>query len=693
MQDHGFEQVREEEIPEFNTRGFLYRHRTGAELLSLVNADENKVFGITFRTPPKDSTGVAHILEHGVLCGSRKYPVKELFMELVKGSHHTFLNAFTCPDKTCFPVASQNLRDFYNLVDVYLDAVFHPRLTPQVLQQEGWHYELENAADPLAYKGVVFNEMKGAYDDPESLLLEHAQHSLFPDNAYGVDSGGNPRHIPELTFEKFESFHRTFYHPSNARVFFCGDDDPERRLLLLEEYFKDFEPRAVDSAVAPQRPFAAPRRQVHPYAVSRDGDGANQSMVAVSWLLGDDIDAETGMALLILEHLLLGTSASPLHKALIDSGLGEDVVGAGMEGELRQIYFSVGLRGVQRQRAGAVEELVLETLGQLARDGFDGELIAASMNTTEFRLRENNTGSVPRGLALMMRALSTWIHDRDPFIHLGFERTLKRVASRLGDGGWGFHEMIREHLLNNPHRTTLVLEPDPHLGERREADERARLERARAALDPQGLEALAAASRELRRMQETPDSPQALATLPRLRLGDLEREISTIPLEVGEHHGVRTLYHDIFTNGIVYLEVGFDIRVLPQEYLPYLSLFGRGLVEMGTSKEDFVKLARRIGSRTGGSAPRYCSAPNWGRPPRWATSCCGARPCPPAPPICWISCATCCWKSTWTTRSGFSRLRWRRRPPKRPLWCPMDTNWSVCACAPALTRPAGSPSR
>ena len=600
MKDHGFELVREETIPELDTRGILYKHRTGAELLSLVNEDENKVFGINLRTPPTDSTGVAHILEHAVLCGSRKYPVKEPFVELLKGSLNTFLNAFTYPDRTCYPVASQNLRDFYNLVDVYLDAVFHPRLTPQVLQQEGWHYELEDAGDPLAYKGVVFNEMKGAYSDPEHLLLEYAQHSIFPDNTYGVESGGHPSCIPDLTYEQFEGFHRKFYHPANARVYFYGNDDPEHRLLLLEEYFKEFEPRRVDSAIAPQRPFAAPRRLVHPYAVSQEGDSDNQSMVAVNWLLEDGLDAETTMALHILDHILIGTPASPLHKALIDSGLGEEVVGAGLESELRQVYFSVGLRGVRRQRADEVEELILNTLGKLARKGIDGDLVAAAMNTAEFRLRENNTGSFPRGLALMLRSLSTWIYDRDPFAHLGFERPLNSIASRLRDGGLGFPDLIREYFLDNPHRSTLVLEPDAHLGGREEADERTRLERARSAMDPKDLEAVAAASSELRRLQETPDSPQALATLPRLQLSDLERNISTLPLEVVEQQGVRTLYHDIFTNGIVYLDVGFDLRVLPQEYLPYLPLFGRALLEMGTSREDFVKLAQRIGSRTGG---------------------------------------------------------------------------------------------
>ena len=276
---HEFELLRDEEISELNIRGLFYRHRTGCEVVSLINEDENKVFGINFRTPPTDSTGIAHILEHSVLCGSRKYPVKEPFIELVKGSLNTFLNAFTYPDKTCYPVASTNLQDFYNLVDVYLDAVFYPSITPQVLEQEGWHYELENVDDPLSYKGVVFNEMKGVYSDPEGVLAEHAQHSIFPDSTYGVDSGGHPRHIPDLTFAQFKRFHEDFYHPSNARVFFYGDDDPERRLVLLDEYLADYEPHVVDSTVKPQPRFTEPQKLSFPYAVDEGGDeGAGREL-------------------------------------------------------------------------------------------------------------------------------------------------------------------------------------------------------------------------------------------------------------------------------------------------------------------------------------------------------------------------------------------------------------------------------
>ncbi len=258
-QSHGFEIIREQYIDELKTQARWYRHvKTGAELLSMINDDENKVFGITFRTPPRNSTGVPHILEHSVLCGSRKYPVKEPFVEILKGSLQTFLNAFTYPDKTCYPVASQNLQDFYNLIDVYLDAVFYPRITPEIFQQEGWHYEMENPDGPLVYKGVVFNEMKGANSSPDRVLAEYSQQALFPDTTYGLDSGGDPEVIPELTYEQFREFHRTYYHPLNARIFFSGDDDPGERLRLIDEYLKDFEKIEIDSTISPQSRFASP---------------------------------------------------------------------------------------------------------------------------------------------------------------------------------------------------------------------------------------------------------------------------------------------------------------------------------------------------------------------------------------------------------------------------------------------------
>ncbi|GLI33993.1 insulinase family protein [Desulforhabdus amnigena] len=602
---HGFELVREENIEELKTRARLYRHiQTGAELLSLSNDDENKVFGISFRTPPKDSTGVAHILEHSVLCGSRKYPVKEPFVELLKGSLKTFLNAFTYPDKTCYPVASQNVQDFYNLVDVYLDAVFYPRITPFVLQQEGWHLELENPDLPLTYKGVVYNEMKGAYSSPDNVLAEFSQQSIFPDNTYGLDSGGNPKEIPNLTFEQFKEFHEKYYHPSNARIFFCGDDDPDERLRLVNEYLKEFQKIAPDSQVQLQRPFDAPRRIVRSFASGREdsagGEAASKGMITVNWLLPETTDPELNLSFQILQYVLLGMPGSPLRKALIDSGLGDDLAGVGLESDLRQMYFSTGLKGIAIENADRIEALILDTLSRMAKDGIDRQTIEAALNTIEFRLRENNTGSFPRGLVLMLRSLTTWLYDGNPFSLLAFEAPLAAVKSRLKSGAPYFEKLIEEYFLNNSHRTTLVLTPDPKLAEKEEADERARLAAIRESMTSEQLKNVVENTHALQRLQETPDPPEALATIPTLKISDLEKRNKVIPKTVLQKNGREILFHDIFTSGIVYLDIAFNLHTLPQKYLPYIPLFGRSLVEMGTEKEDFVALSQRISAKTGG---------------------------------------------------------------------------------------------
>lgn len=602
---HGFALIAAREIPELNTSARLWRHlKTGAELLSLENDDRNKVFGISFFTPTPDSTGLPHIMEHSVLCGSRKYPVKEPFVELLKGSLQTFVNAMTFPDKTMYPVASQNRQDFYNLVDVYLDAVFYPNITPHIFRQEGWHYELDDPAAPLAYKGVVFNEMKGAYSDPDGLLAQRVQTSLFPDTMYREDAGGDPQAIPQLTYEQFQRYHATYYHPSNARVFFYGDDPPEERLRLLDAYLKDFEPRAVDAAIAVQPRFAAPRRVTVPFAASDDTDAAGkQAQVAVNWALTEDRSPETLLALTILSHILIGTPASPLRKALIDSGLGEDLAGMGLDFDLRQSILSTGLRGTDAAQADAIESLVMSTLTDLAERGIDSEMIEASLNTVEFALRENNTGRMPRGIMLGWRAMQSWLYGDDPLAALAFEAPLSAIKERLAGNPRLFESLIRSHLLDNPHRTTVILTPDPALEGQHEAAEKARLAEIRAGLSDGDLRRLVDETRALKRIQETPDSPEALATIPRLALSDLDREQPRIPNELREPAPAPVLFHDLFTNGILYLDLGFDLHALPQTLLPYASLFGRALLEMGTAAEDYVSLARRIGRKTGGIEP------------------------------------------------------------------------------------------
>jgi presequence protease len=608
---HGFELVRETGIGELRTHARLFKHiKTGAQLLSLENEDENKVFGINFRTPPTDSTGLPHILEHAVLCGSQRFPVREPFVELVKGSLKTFVNAFTFPDKTGYPVASQNVQDFYNLIDVYMDAVLYPLVTPQTLQQEGWHYELDSLEGELNFKGVVFNEMKGAYSSPDGVMGRYSQQLLFPDHIYGLDAGGDPTVIPDLTYEQFKQFHETYYHPSNAYIFFCGDDEPEERLRRMDAYLKDFEAKPVDAAIPLAERFKQPQRFTRPYDVGSEPAGSTQDgkkhMLTVSWLLEEMKDPERSLALSLLAHILIGTPASPLRKALIESGLGEDLAGVGLETDLREPFFSTGLKGVAKEDVDKVETLIFETLSALVEHGIDPGTVAASLNTIEFRLRENNTGSFPRGLLLMFRALHTWLYGGDPLAPLAFERPMESIKQRVRSGstqeneGRYFESLIQQYMLDNPHRLTLVLEPDAELNQRLETEERARLDKVRASLNPEQLARLVEDTRLLKLRQETPDSPEALATIPVLTLEDLDPQVRTIPVEESRIAGVRTLYHDLFTNGIIYLDLGLNLKQLPQELIPYVSLFGRALVEMGTEKEDFVRLSQRIGSQTGG---------------------------------------------------------------------------------------------
>ncbi|HOT90744.1 MAG TPA: insulinase family protein [Anaerolineae bacterium] len=600
---YGFELLETRTIPELNTRARLYRHvETGAQLLSLENDDENKVFAVALRTPPPDSTGLPHIMEHAVLCGSRKYPVKEPFIELAKGSLHTFLNAFTFNDKTVYPIASQNVQDFYNLIDVYLDAVFYPRLMPETMQQEGWHYELEHPDAPLTYKGVVFNEMKGAYSSPDTLVARYSEQSLFENHVYALDSGGDPEVIPQLTYAQFKAFHETYYHPSNARFFFYGDDDPEKRLQLIQAYLKDYTARHVESRIPLQTRYDAPRRLSRPYPVSADTP-APKAYITVNWLLPENTDPALTLALEILGHILVGIPASPLRKALIDSGLGEDIIGNGLDDGLRQLTFSTGLKGVRREDTPKVEALIFDTLRNLATNGIDPDTIAASLNTVEFNLREQNFGSFPRGLVLFIRALSTWLHDGDPFAPIAFETPLNAVKAALAANPHYFEDLIQAHLLDNPHHTVFVLEPDATLAQHQEAAERERLAQARATMTAEELRALVENTARLKALQEAPDSPEALATIPRLTLADLDKQSRHVPTETGDLEDVRVLYHDLFTNGIVYVDVGFDLHTLPQDLLPYATLFGAALLEIGTQTEDFVKLTQRIGQKTGGIAP------------------------------------------------------------------------------------------
>ncbi len=597
MNMHGFTLIRETQVKELSSRARLWKHdATGAQLLSFCNVDENKVFGVSFRTPPPDSTGVAHILEHSVLCGSEKYPVKEPFVELLKGSLQTFLNAFTYPDKTCYPVASANRQDFYNLMDVYMDAVFFPRITEDILKQEGWHYEADTADGPLTFKGVVYNEMKGVFSSPEAVMSRQCLHNLFPDNVYGLESGGDPEAIPDLTYEAFKDFHRRLYHPTNSRFYFWGDDPEDVRLEKVGAVLSRFKELKADSTIGIQPSFSAPRRVVVPFASGGDDKG----MVVVNWLCSDVMDVETSLAFKMLDYMLLGMPASPLRRALIESGFGEDLAGQGLEAELRQLTYDVGLKGIDVNDADKVEALILDTLAGLVKDGLPDALVEAAVNTVEFSLRENNTGRYPVGLAIMLRSLTTWLHDGDPLAPLQFEAPLAEIKRRSASGERYFEGLLSRWFIENTHRVTVILSPDAGLGAKREQAEKDVLDRAAKSMSREEREAVVRETEFLKAWQAAPDTEEGLATIPRLSVSDLPLENAKIPSEKGAAGAAPILFHPLPTGGISYVSAAFDVSSLSGASLQMLPMMGRCLLELGTKKRSFEDLNMTISCKTGG---------------------------------------------------------------------------------------------
>ncbi|GKY95558.1 hypothetical protein MPSEU_000517400 [Mayamaea pseudoterrestris] len=606
-----YDVVQRDIVHEYGAYCTLFRHKkSGAQLLSVSSEDDNKVFGITFRTPPEDSTGVPHILEHSVLCGSRKYQTKDPFVHLLKGSLQTFLNAFTYPDRTCYVVASQNEKDFFNLCNVYADAVFYPRAIrdPMVLAQEGWHFELEDRNEPLTYKGVVYNEMKGVYSSPDSLLMRASQRSIFPDNTYSVDSGGDPSVIPELSFSQFSEFHHRFYHPSNSRIYFSGDDDVYTRLEFMDSYLHEFDASpeyAIKSEVAWQaKTFMEPKREVHSYPAGADQPETH--MFTVNWLLNEKpMSATDELTLGVLNHLLMGTSSSILYKTLMESGLGDAVTGGGLSDELLQATYSVGLKGVQPDKVAAVETLIENTLTKVVAEGFPAEEIASSMNTIEFQMREFNTGSFPKGLSIMLGTMSKWLYDRDPMDALKFEKPLADLKAKIAkSGSQVFKDMLRELLIDNTHRSTVELKPSKTLEEEIVKDEIKRLEQIKSELSAADLDEIIQKTADLKMLQATDDSPEATATIPGLKLSDLKRESSEYPIEVSENEngsGVTVVRHALgSTSGIAYISLAVDMSVLSLEEISLLPIFSKAMRETGAGQYDPVELSQQIGTHTGG---------------------------------------------------------------------------------------------
>mgnify|MGYP002626244660 CR=1 FL=1 len=590
---HGFRLLKQQSVVEADSEAFEFVHeKTGARLFYLKNKDDNKVFSIAFRTPPKDDTGVAHIVEHSTLCGSRKYPLKEPFVELVKGSLNTFLNAMTYPDKTVYPVASRNDKDFQNLMDVYLDAVFYPAMyqTPEILMQEGWHYEIESPEEPLRYSGVVYNEMKGALSSAEDLLGRQIMHSLFPDTAYGYESGGDPEAIPGLSQEMFLDFHRRYYHPSNSYIYLYGDLDIDEKLAYLDEaYLSHFERLEIDSEIRRQELFAEMRRITEFYPIGSEEELKEKTFLSLNFLTGDALDTKTLLGLEILEHALLRSPAAPLRKAIVDAGLGKDV-DSSLETEMLQPMFSMIVNGSEEERTEQFYELVMATLKALRDQGIDQKLLQASLNLLEFRLREDDFGSSPKGLIYGLRSLRNWLYGGDPAESLRYEDIFQELKEGLGQGY--FEELIDRYFLRNPHRTLLVFKPSRTMAAEREAEQEKLLAEKKASLSKEEIRQIIENTQKLKERQQAPETPEALATIPILKLSDIRKESDVLPLEERMLQDAKVLFSELETKGIIYLTLYFDASRVPQEQLPYVYLLTNllGNVDTETVAEETYEI-------------------------------------------------------------------------------------------------------
>ena len=592
----GFHKVAEQTIAERDTIATLYRHEnSGGTLLVLDNDDTNKAFCISFKTPTNSSNGIPHIIEHSVLCGSEKYPLKEPFIELVKGSLNTFLNAFTGSSETYYPVASQNERDLFNLVDVYLDAVFKPNLSEQTLAQEGWHFDLDDTDAVMTIKGIVYNEMKGAYGSASRLVSDLARRSLFPDNCYRNDAGGDPREIPNLSWSEFEKFHTDHYHPSNAFAVWYGDNRSDERFSKLNDYFSQFHVRSPLDLIPIQQPFAELKRVSSTFAT--EPDKTDRCYVALSWVTGDSLSSIELLTLHILRHILVGTAASPLRVAVAESGFIEDV-SAGLDNN-RQSYMVISLKGVETERRHEAEALVRSCLATLATSGIDKATAEASFNSVDFSLRENNSGSFPRGLSLAMAATEAWEFGADVFEHMRFSDALEKIDMLMKEGGF-FESTIQRCLIDNPHSAVIELLPDPDRTKRELDEEQARVNTFRENMTSEQVAEAVKATHTLRQLQDTPDDEVTLRKLPKLRISDLDIK-NKVTESSTELIGDTTLYgHRLNTDGIAYIDLGFDLRGLDSETTQYASLFGRCMLELGTSRHSYLEIIQAIGRDTGG---------------------------------------------------------------------------------------------
>lgn len=602
MNKYGFRFIEEKQIEEVKGLCSLWEHeQSGARLFHVATKDDNKVFSVSFRTPPEDDTGLPHILEHSVLCGSRKYPLKEPFVELVKGSLNTFLNAMTFPDKTMYPVASRNKQDFRNLMDVYLDAVFFPNIYTNhwILKQEGWHYELENVEGELIYNGVVFNEMKGVFSSADAVLEQKVFSALFPDTPYGKESGGDPAAIPMLTQEKFEEFHRTYYHPSNSFFYLYGDMDLDETLRFIhEEYLVHFDRIVVNSIIPFQAPFQKPVEETVEYSISTDDSTDEKAIFTLNWGLDLEQDLTLTMAMELLCYVLLATPASPLKKALQEAGIAKEISGD-FQGSLLQPVFSViGTYGDEKNKE-EFEKIIFETLHQIVQDGLDPELVSSALHRKEFSLREGVTGSTPKGLIYGIHLMNHWLYEKSPFTSLTYEKSLAILKEKARQSY--LEELIEKYLLQNNHRALVSATPKSGLTEEVENKSAETLAQWKAQQSQEMLENIILETKELKERQATPDSPEDLATIPLLKREDLEKEPDFPHYEKRKDELDNVfLTQEVEANGILYATLAFDAKVISQEDLGALWLLSDVLGRMDTENYSYGDLSTAVNSKSGG---------------------------------------------------------------------------------------------
>ena len=607
-----YEILDEHRVEDVQSDGFILRHKkSGARIAVLSNNDDNKVFYIGFRTPPEDETGVPHIIEHTTLCGSKKFPVKDPFIELAKGSLNTFLNAMTYPDKTVYPVASCNDQDFKNLMDVYLDAVFNPNITKyeEIFKQEGWHYELTGKDDELKINGVVYNEMKGAYSSPDEVLSSQIYRSLFPDNTYSKDSGGNPEYIPKLTYEAYLDFYHKYYHPSNSYIYLYGDMDVVERLEWLDkEYLSLYDYKKVNSEINKQPAFDEIKNVEAQYSITMDDSQENKTYLSYNRVVGDTLDEMLYQAFDVLDYALVSSPGAPVKQALIDAGIGDDVYGSYDAGILQPV-FSFVAKNANASQADEFESIIENTLKEVVKTGINKEALLAGINSSEFKFREADFGQFPKGLLFGLNCLDSWLFDdMKPFIHLECLGTFAKLRKAV-DTDY-FEKLIQEYLLDNTHGSSVTVKPMRGLGNEREEALAKELSDYKASLSDEEIKKLIEDTEHLKKYQEEPSSDEDLRKLPMLTRADMKKNAMPFSNIEDELLDVKVVRHDIESNGIDYISFLFDAGDFAQSELGYLGFFTNALGLVSTEKYSYTDLANATNIYTGGISTGTASHPD-----------------------------------------------------------------------------------